>query len=125
VRTDVTGPAVEQIFLELRAALTNPIAGDELQRSKDSIVLSLPGNFETSAGLAGQFADAWVYGLGLDYYEGFSARINAVDAAAVLDVTERYVTPDRMVVIAAGDRARIEEALEGLDLGPIRVYRPD
>ena len=125
VRTDVTGPAVEQIFLELREALTNPIAGDELQRSKDSIVLSLPGDFETSARLAGQFANAWLYGLGLDYYEGFSARINAVDAAAVLDVTERYLTPDRMVVVAAGDRARIEEALAALDLGPIRVYQPD
>jgi zinc protease len=124
VRTEVTAPAVEEIFLELREARTNPIAGDELQRSKDSIVLSLPGTFETTGGLAGRFADAWVYELGLDYYVGFAGRIDAVDAAAVLEVTERYVTPDRMVVVAAGDRARIEAPLAALGLGPVRIYQP-
>jgi zinc protease len=123
VRTDVTGQAVEEMFLELREALTSPIAGDELQRSKDSIVLSLPGGFETSAGLAGRFADAWVYGLGLDYYEGFAARIDAVDDAAVAEVTERYITPDRMVVAAAGDRAAIEVPLAALGLGTVRIYQ--
>ena len=122
VRTDVTAPAVEEIFRELREAVGRPIAGAELQRAKDSLVLSLPGTFETSAGVASRYADVHLYGLGLDYYRGFAGRITAVDAGAVQDVAERYLTLDDMVVVAVGDRSQIEEGLEALDLGPLEVF---
>jgi len=122
VRTDVTAPALEEIFLELREAVSRPIAGEELQRAKDSLVLSLPGGFQTSAGLAAQYANVHVYGLGLDYFGGYADRITAVDAAAVQIVAERYVTPDEMIVVAAGDRAQIESALADLDLGPLEIF---
>jgi zinc protease len=112
VRTDVTAPALEEIFLELREAVSRPIAGEELQRAKDSLVLSLPGGFQTSAGLAAQYANVHVYGLGLDYFGGYADQI----------VAERYVTPDEMIVVAAGDRAQIESALADLDLGPLEIF---
>lgn len=122
VRTDVTTPAVEEIFSELREVATRPIEGDELQRAVDTLVLSLPGNFETSAGVAGRYATVWVNNLGLDYYRNYAARIRAVDAGAVVDVVERYLAPGDMVVIAVGDRAAIEEGLAAFDLGPIEVF---
>ena len=123
VRTDVTAPAVQEIFLELREAVSRPIAGEELQRAVDSLVLSLPGSFETSAGVANRYADVHLYGLGLDYYRGYAARIREIDADAVQVVAERYLEPEDMVVIAVGDRAQIEEGLTALDLAPLEVFK--
>ena len=48
VRTDVTGPAVKEIFKEVDRMIATPLTADELGLARDSIVRSLPGQFETS-----------------------------------------------------------------------------
>jgi zinc protease len=111
VRTDVTGAAVREIFKEVDRMVAVPLTADELALSKDSLVRSLPGQFETSSQALGSFADTFVYDLGLDYFARLPQRINAVDAAAVQDVAKRHLVPGRMVTVAVGDRARIEAQL--------------
>jgi len=88
-----------------------PLTADELALSKDSLVRSLPGQFETSGQALGSFAETFVYDLGLDYFATLPQRINAVDAPAVQDVAKRHLVPSRMVTVAVGDRARIEAQL--------------
>jgi hypothetical protein len=39
----------------------------------------------------------------------------------VRKAAERYVQPDRMVVVIVGDRAAIEPGVAALKLGPIRT----
>ena len=111
VRTDVTGAAVREIFKEVDRMVAVPLTADELALSRDSLVRSLPGQFETSGQALGSFADTFVYDLGLDYFATLPQRINAVDAAAVQDVAKRHLVPGRMVTVAVGDRARIEAQL--------------
>jgi zinc protease len=48
-----------------------------------------------------------------------------VTIASVQDVAKRYLTPDKFVVIAAGDRAKIEPQLKKLNLGPIELRDAD
>lgn len=125
VRTDVTGPAVQEIFKEIDRMVAVPLTADELALSKDSLVRSLPGQFETSGQAIGSFADTYVYGLGLDYFAKLPQRINAVDAAAVQDVAKRYLVPSRMVTVAVGDRAKIESQLQAAGLKTIERRDPD
>jgi zinc protease len=67
----------------------------------------------------GNFSNIFVYDLGLDYYTQYAGQVNAVTAAQALDVAQRYLVPDRLVVIAVGDRAVIEGDLTALDLGDV------
>jgi zinc protease len=121
VRTDVTAPAVTEIFKEIAGIIEKPMSADELQKAKDSLANSLPGAFESSANAVGNFSNVFIYDLGLDYYSRYAAQVNAVTADQALDVAKRYLVPERMVVIAVGDRAVIEAELKKLNLGSTEI----
>ena len=53
IRTDVTGPAVGEIMKELKKLVEKGITQPELELGRDSIVRSLPADFETRAAAAG------------------------------------------------------------------------
>jgi zinc protease len=121
VRTDVTAPAVTEIFKEIRGMLERPVDGAELQSAKDSMINSLPGAFETSADAVGNFANTFVYNLGLDYYAKYAASVNAVSSEATMAMVKKYLGTDRLVVVAVGDRKAIEPELQKLKLGPMEI----
>ena len=119
VRTDATALSVMEIFSEMAGMVETPMGGEELRKAKDSMVNSLPGAFETSLDAVGSFSNIFVYDLGLDYYTRYAGQVNAVTAAQALDVARRYLVPERLVVIAVGDRAVIEDDLRALNLGDV------
>jgi len=125
IRTDVTAPAVSEVFKELLSMAQKPMSADELQRAKDSMSYSLPGAFESSANAVNNFSNVFVYDLGLDYYSRYAAQVNAVTIDQTAAVARKYLVPDNMVVIAVGDRAKIEQPLKELGLGRVEVWTAD
>jgi zinc protease len=128
VRTDATAPAVAEIFKELREILVRPLTASELSLARDSQILSLPGRFETTSQLVMSFSNVFVYGLGADYYSRLPAMLSAADSAAVEAVVRKYIAPEKMIVIAVGDRAKIETPLNNLTdlgLGTFELRKPD
>ncbi len=119
VRTDVTAPATEQLFKELNGIHTKPLTEVELRQAKDSIIRSLPGDFESASGVNRQLADLWLFGLPLDYYTKLPARIEAVTSADTQAAADKHVQPDHLLVIAVGDKSKIETGLTDLKLGPV------
>jgi zinc protease len=116
VRTDVTGPAVKEIFKEVDRMIATPLTADELGLARDSIVRSLPGQFETSGQVLGSFADVFVFDLGLDYYQRLPQSVNGVTSEAAQDAARRHLVPANMIVVAVGDRAKIEPQLKDVGL---------
>jgi zinc protease len=125
VRTDVTAPAVSEMLNEIRKMRNTSVTEEELTLSKDSLSRSLPGDFETSAAAAGSFSTLFVYDLGLNYYEGFPARIQKVTTSQVQAAATKYLDPAKMIVIAVGDRAKIAPELEKMKLAPVEVRDAD
>ena len=121
VRTDVTAAAVSEIFKEVRGMVEKPVSADELQKAKDSLANSLPGAFESSANAVGNFSNVFIYNLGLDYYTRYAEQVNAVTTDQALGVSKKYLVPGSMVVVAVGDRAKIEPELRKLDLGAVEI----
>jgi zinc protease len=119
VRTDVTGAAVGEIFKELDLLHTKPITAEELQMSKDNVALSLPGLFETSPSVANSTSNLFIYNLPLDYYQKLPGRINNATQSDLDRVAQKYLSPEKAVVAAVGDKAKIEPELKALNLGPI------
>jgi zinc protease len=122
VRTDVTAPAVEQLFKELDGIHTKPLTDAELRMAKDSIVRSLPGDFESADSVNGQLADLWLFNLPQDYYAKLPAQIESVSSVDAQNVAAKYIHPENLLVIAVGDKSKIATGLRDLKLGPVEEW---
>ncbi len=125
VRTDATGASVSEILKEIRRIADEPLTGEELRLARESLVRSLPGLFETSPQAAATLASLFIYDLGFDYVTKFARAVEAVTAEAVQAAARRYLAPDRMIVVAVGDRATVEPQLRRLGLGAMDVRRAE
>ena len=109
---------------ELQGMAAAAMPADELKRAKDALAYSLPGAFETSAGTAANLSNIYTYDLGLDYYATYAESVYAVTADQALAAAKKYLVPDRFVVVAIGDRSKIEADLRKLNL-PIEIRDAD
>ena len=121
VRTDVTGPAAKELFSELNRIHTDPATPEELKLAKDNALRSLPGSFETVGNELGLMGELFVYSLPNDYFQKLPASFDAVTPEAVAKAAKDYVHPDNLIVIAVGDREKIQSDLEKLNLGPVEL----
>ncbi len=121
IRTDVTAPAVKEVFNEVDRMRAGQVKPEELAMAKESNVRGLTADFETTAHTARTTSNLFIYGLPTDYYRTLPGKIEAVTAADVHRVAEKDVAPDKMVVVIAGDRAKIEPELKKLDLGTVEA----
>ncbi|MGZ5199490.1 MAG: M16 family metallopeptidase [Telluria sp.] len=125
VRTDVTGPSVDEILKEVNRMREQPMGAQELAGARNSQVLSLPGQFETNGGIGASLAELFVFGLPDDYYQQLPARLAAVTAPQAQAAARKYLVPANMVVVAVGDRAKIAPQLDALKLGKTELRDSD
>ena len=121
VRTDVTAPAVREIFNEFERIRAADVSAEELKIAKDSFARSLPGLFETTGQAAASIGQLFIYDLPLDYYRTLPGQIDAVTVADVRRAAEKYLLPESMVIVAVGDRSKIEPELLKLNLGKVEA----
>jgi len=119
VRTDVTAPAVQETFNEINRMRQTELSPEELTMAKNAFSLSLAGRFETTGQTAQTVGELYIYDLPLNYYQTLPAKIDAVNALEVQRVANLYLRPEAMVVVTAGDKAKIEPELKKLNLAPI------
>jgi zinc protease len=121
VRTDSTAAAAKELIYELTRFPANPSTPDELKQAMDSSVQSIPARFETTAATASSIAALYIRGFALDYYTTLPDKYRAVTAADVARVAKEDIRPDNLILLAVGDRAKIEPALKNSNLGPIEI----
>lgn len=117
VQQDATGESVREILREIALLREAPLPDAELAAARNAQLLSLPGQFETNADVGASLTELFVYGLPDDYYDGLARRLAEVGAADVQEAARRWLDPDRMVVVAVGERRRILPQLQKLGLG--------
>jgi zinc protease len=121
MRTDVTAPAAKELMGEITRFPTHLPSETELNASKDALVQSLPGEFETTSSATGAMQSIFLYDRPLDYYAKLPERFRAVTAEDIARVAKEDLHPSGLVIVAAGDRAKIEPALKDAGLGPVEV----
>jgi zinc protease len=124
VQTDKTSEALKEFFNELNGIL-QPVPADELTRAKNYVSLRFPAGFETTVDISRRLEDAIVYRLPDDYFARYVPNIEAVTAADVQRVAQKYVNPNRSVIVITGDRKVIEPGIAALKLGSIKVLTID
>ena len=125
IRTDVTGPAIAEIFKEVRRMIAQPMGPSELANARNAQILSLPGRFENNQGISASLASIFTYDLGIDYFSGLPKRFAAVTASEAQAAAARYLQPERLIVIGVGDKAAITPQLDVLKLAPVEYRDAD
>ncbi len=118
VVTAKTDSSIIEFFKELRRIRDEKVPATELEKAKSLLALGLPGDFETTAGTAGQFLDLVVNDLPLDSYDSYVQKIMAVTADDVQRLAKQLIDPDHFAVVVVGDRKQIEAGIAALKEGP-------
>jgi hypothetical protein len=107
VRTDATYQTLLEIDREVRDLMTGktPITGTELEREKQGTILGLPGMFATAQAALGNYRRLVYFGLPLDYYDTFGAKIGGVSEGDVRAAASRELKPGAAVYLVVGDGA--------------------
>ena len=89
--------------------------------AKDATSRSLAGLFETMRQSVFTTSQFFVFDLPLDFYNTLPAKVDAVTAADVERISKQYFVPEKMFIVAVGDRQKIESGLQQLPLGKIQL----
>ena len=52
-------------------------------------------------------------------------EVETMEREQALEAAKKYLVPDRMVIVAVGDRAKIEPELKALNIAPVQVVSVD
>jgi zinc protease len=124
VQTDKTADALKEFFNELNGIL-QPVPADEVARAKNYVALRYPSAFETTGDISRRLEDMLIYHLPENYFSSYVQNIQAVTAADVQRVAQKYIQPGRFAVVIVGDLKATEPAVRALNLGPIKVLKLD
>ncbi|MHB8500421.1 MAG: M16 family metallopeptidase [Candidatus Acidiferrales bacterium] len=126
VQTDKTKESLEEMNKIFRGFLgDHPVTADELARIQANETLSLPGSFETLNAVGQSINDIVQFGLPEDYYETYAGKVRALKTGDVEDGAKAIVSPDHLIWVVVGDRAKIEPGIKELGLGEIRLLDAD
>lgn len=112
VETEAAGRAVEEFREEIRGMWERPPDEEEVGLARNSLVLSLPRQFETVRQVTRKVVTQVVHGLRDDYWERYRDRIEAVTPEEVVEVARRRMHPDRMVAVVVADADAVADDLE-------------
>jgi zinc protease len=115
---------------EIRKELVNflgeePATEEELAKIKDNNTLSLPGRWETAAAVLRDIGEIVDLELPDDYWDTYAESVRDVSLQDVSAAAEQVIKPDNLIWVVVGDRAKIEEQIRSLELGPITALDSD
>ncbi len=120
VQTAVTDSSLIEFMKELKGIL-QPVPQAELERAKNYVALSFPGDFQTVGEISSRLEELVIYGLPDNYFNDYIGHILSVTQADVERVAKKYLDPEKVDIIVVGDRSQIEKNIAALKLGPMTV----
>ena len=109
-KNPTTTQALDIVVEEINRMRTTKVTAEELETAKNFLVEVFPRNFATASQVAGVFAQDEFTKRAPDYWATYRDRIRAVTADDVLRVAQKYLQPDKLVVLVVGN---IDEITKG------------
>lgn len=116
VRNEVTRESVTEVLAELRRIRTGDVETMELEDTKNYLMGSFPSTVQSSADIAGRLLDMELYDLPMDYFDRFRENIGSVSKSDVEHVAEKYIDPDKAIIVIVGNASQIREPLGTLGM---------
>jgi zinc protease len=126
VQTDKTKESMVEVMKQIKGVTgPMPIKQDELEMAQDGMTRTMPGQWETQGAVSGSISDMVIFGLPDDYYATFPNKVRALKTGDVDANAKKFLTPDKMVWVIAGDRAKIDAGIKELGWGDVKYLDPD
>lgn len=91
---------------EIRRLREEGVSEEELAAAKSYLTGSFPLRLDTNRRIAGFLANMEYFELGLDYVDRYPDLIRAVSREDVQRVAQRYVRPERLIVVVVADQEK-------------------
>jgi predicted Zn-dependent peptidase len=120
VRNEVTGPSLKETFFELKRIASEPPTAAEMEHAKTYLIGNTALELQARTAVAEMLGRYWVHGQPSDYLNHEMAEIRKATAADAAKAAAKYFAPDRMTVIAVGEKAIIDTQLKpfGMEIVP-------
>lgn len=102
-KSATTAQAIDIVMEEINRIRTTPISNEELQTSINSLVETFPRFFATAGQIAGTFAQDEYTKRPANYWDTYRQRVEAVNAVEVQRVAQKYLQPNKLVVLVVGN----------------------
>jgi zinc protease len=109
-KNPTTSQAIEIVMEEINRLRTTRVTAEELETAKNFLIEVFPRNFSTAAQIAGNFAQDEFTKRAPDFWTSYRDRVRAVTADDVQRVAQKYLQPDKLVVLVVGN---IDEITRG------------
>ena len=105
VRSDATYQSLLEIEKEVRQLATGatPATDPEIDREREGAVLGLPARFATGSSSLQMYRSLVYFGLPLDYYATYVAKLKAVKSPEVAHAAKAHLEPGKDVYVVVGD----------------------
>jgi zinc protease len=123
VESQVTAPALREIFLEIDRIRSKAVSPEELSLAKEYLEGVFPIRYETTSAIASALATLTIYDLPADYYDSYRQNVHEVSAESVLEAAKSHLHPDRLLTVIVGDAQVVHGSLGELSLGPLTIHR--
>jgi predicted Zn-dependent peptidase len=118
VQTDATADAVRESLGEIAAIRVERLpTAKEVEFGRATLTRGYARNFETTDQIGRALAQLAMYDLPDDTFDRFVPGVKAVRAEDLAAAAVRHLHPGELVVVAVGDRVKLESGLNSLGLG--------
>jgi len=122
VRSSATAESVE-IFKDIMTSYRNGITDDELQFTKNALIKSNALRFETLGSLIYMLQDISTYNKPKDFVKLEEETITNMTSEQLKALAQKYLNPDKMYYVIAGDAKTQAPELKKLKIGEVEIVK--
>ena len=109
-KSSTVAQAIEIVLEEINRIRDAKVSAEELETVKNSAIEIFPRYFASAATVAGTFANDELTGRDPKFWQTYRDRVRAVTIDDVQRVAQKYLQPDRIVILAVGN---VDDMLKG------------
>jgi zinc protease len=102
-KSSTVGYAISLILDEFSRIRNEPVKDSEMDTAINYYLESFSNSFESSQRTMSTFADLEMTGKPMAYYKTYRDNIRAVTKAKIQEVANKYIHPDKVVIMIVGD----------------------
>ena len=121
VATDVTGPALADLWQVLRTLTAEGLTDEERDVAVQNLVGVAPLRYETASAVADTLADQVEQELPDDYQANVYAELARTGTVEATAAVVSAFAPDRLVTVLVGDASQIADPVRELGIGEVKV----
>jgi zinc protease len=114
ITNNVLGPAIQEILNEIARLRRDPPPAEELRSFQSFMAGILIQENSTAQGILESLRWMDLYGVSTSYLGTFIQNLYKIDPRDIRAIAERYLRPDRMVIVVVGDRKVLLPQLEAI-----------